>query len=173
MKASFAWFFLFASLAWADGPANRAAIDRTLAGLNQASPSGAAFTEDASSDLDRLPTVKVRRFQVLQEPAASDTPAGPQTGGATLVISHEPWGEAAIRFPGSGVSGAVLEVVNPRFTHEAAGFVTADVAVVDGAWAYTDESGAVQTRRLLFVMKKEGDTWKIASLRILANPRSD
>jgi ketosteroid isomerase-like protein len=31
-----------------------------------------------------------------------------------------------------------------------------------------DDQGAKQSTPLLFVMKKEGDNWKIASIRVLA-----
>jgi len=49
--------------------------------------------------------------------------------------------------------------LNPRFVSTTIRFITPDVALVDGTW---------QTVPLLFVMKKEENDWKIASLRTLA-----
>jgi len=74
----------------------------------------------------------------------------------TIEISHEPWGEATIYFP---FPQPGIESLNPRFVSTTIRFITPDVALVDGTW---------QTVPLLFVMKKEENDWKIASLRTLA-----
>ena len=47
-------------------------------------------------------------------------------------------------------------------------FITPDVALAEGACTYEDDHATKQTSPLLFVMKKEGDDWKIASIRVLA-----
>lgn len=78
----------------------------------------------------------------------------------TLVISHEPWGEATINFPG-------VEIVNPRIESRTVRFITPDVALADGVCTYRDFNGHAETTPLLFVMKKEGERWKIASIRLL------
>jgi len=73
----------------------------------------------------------------------------------TVAISHEPWGEATWS----------LEPVRPKFTSGQVRFLTPDIALVDGA---SDHDG--KESPLLFVMKKEGDSWKIASIRLLSAP---
>jgi hypothetical protein len=84
-----------------------------------------------------------------------------------VTISHEVWGEAAINFPGVG-SITFEEMVNPRIVSGAMRFITPDVALADGACRYNGDSAATQSTPLLFVMKREGGDWKIASLRVLA-----
>ena len=153
-----------ASCAAADEAADRVVIQRTIAALNEFPPRAALFTPDASSELGRLPTVQGRVYRI---PGPSRDPAAmPRVDRPTVTISHEPWGEAAIGLPGME-SLPALEILNPRIVSGAIRFITPHVAVVDGDWTYKD--GAVtETTPLLFVMKKEGDGWKIASLRVLA-----
>jgi hypothetical protein len=77
--------------------------------------------------------------------------------GSTVAVSHEPWGEAS------------MTMRTPTILARATRFVTPDVALVDGTCSYPyPESGSPIS--LLFVMKKEGDVWKIASLRVLETP---
>lgn len=76
------------------------------------------------------------------------------------MISHKPWGEATINFPGA-------EVANPRIESRTIRLVTPDVALSDGAFTYKAEGRKTETTPLLFVMKKEGDRWNIASIRLL------
>jgi hypothetical protein len=71
-----------------------------------------------------------------------------------LTISHEPWGEANILFPDPRHSGTV--------------FVGPDVALSEALCVYQHPGELTPTIPLLFVLKREGATWKIASLRILA-----
>jgi len=77
-------------------------------------------------------------------PAAGDRP--------TVTISHQPWGEATIQLSG-----------HPSIT-----FITPEVALAEGACAYEGQQGKQETMPLLFVMKKDGDDWKIAAIRVLA-----
>lgn len=65
----------------------------------------------------------------------------------TVRISHEAWGEADILIPPTHV---VLTTLT---------FLTSDVAMADGTYA-----GAP----VLLMMKKEPGSWRIASVRILA-----
>ena len=153
-------FLLVASCVWADDIADRVSIDRVIAALNEVPVSPQLFTTDASSELGRLPKVSARNLR----------PQGavPQrAGGPTVVISHEPWGEATIDFRGRSAAAPQMEVLNPRITNSAARFVTPDVAVVDGTWLYRGSTGARQTIPLFFVMKRDGSSWKIAALRVL------
>jgi hypothetical protein len=84
----------------------------------------------------------------------------------TVTISHEPWGEATINFPGRR-HFFPIEIVNPRIESRTIRFITTDVALADAACTY-QEDGTTRTTPLLLVMKKEGNDWKIASLRVLA-----
>jgi hypothetical protein len=62
-----------------------------------------------------------------------------------------------------------LELTNPRVASRAIRFITPDVALVDGACSYRVDVSNTQTTPLLLVMKKgKEDSWKIASLRLLA-----
>jgi hypothetical protein len=67
---------IFAAFVWADEPADRAAIDRTIAALNEVPPPARVFTADAdaSAALARLYS-------------------------SSVTISHEPWREATITLP--------------------------------------------------------------------------
>lgn len=157
-KALLCLSLLTASYAWADEAADRMAVDRTIAALNEVPQRAPVFTADAYSELDHLPDVQPQAFRI----------AGPaRTDSGMVTISHEPWGEAALNFPGTA-SLPTLEILNPRIASGATRFVTPDVAVTDGVWTYKDNAGATQTIPLLFVMKREGNNWKIASLRVLA-----
>jgi hypothetical protein len=151
----------------ADEAAGRAAIERTIASLNVtgAAPHGALFTEDATSELDRLPNVE----PVAIRPAAPPEPI-PYVGasGPKVTISHdEIWGEATIDWGFPSLEFLRLEFLNPRITCGAIRFITPDVALADGTWKHED-GPATQTIPLLFVMKNEAGAWKIASLRLLA-----
>jgi hypothetical protein len=84
-------------------------------------------------------------------------------GRPTVVISHEPWGEATIDYGGGG------EIVNPRILSRTIRFVTPDVALVDGAFTREVDSTESEMTPLLFVMKKDGRVWRIASVRVLAS----
>jgi hypothetical protein len=66
-----------------------------------------------------------------------------------VTISHEPWGEATINLMSPGILIATIR------------FITPDVALADGT---------THTIPLLFVMKREGENWKIASVYVLASP---
>jgi hypothetical protein len=142
----------------ADEAADRAAIERTIASLNVnvVAPHGPLFTDDATSELDRLPSVK----PVAIRPVAPS--AGPK-----VTISHdEIWGEATIDW-GLPSLEFLMELLNPRITCGAIRFITSDVALADGNWKY-ENGPATETIPLLFVMKNEAGVWKIASLRLLA-----
>jgi hypothetical protein len=117
----------------ADEAADRAAIEKTIAGLNVLSARSDSFTADFEDW-----TAMLRLWQ-----------SGPD-GEPSVVISREPWGEATITWPGTGRIAAPIITRKIRF-------VTPEVALVDA-------EGNVPA---LFVMRKEGTYWKIASLRIL------
>jgi hypothetical protein len=137
------WATLFlAANAFADEAAERAAIGRVILGLNDSSQRR-FLTGNAEAEFERLRRAHPLAFRIIG-PAVGDRP--------TVTISHEPWGEATIDLSG-----------RPSIV-----FITADVALAEGACAYEDHPGTQETTPLLFVMKKEGDDWKIAAIRVLA-----
>jgi hypothetical protein len=156
----------FAAYASADEAADRVAIGRAIATLNELPQRAALFTEDASAsfELERLWKGVPLAFRILEP--SRDPVSLPQAERPTVTISHEPWGEATINLPGMG-SLPALEILNPRIVSRTIRFITPDVALADGAWTYKD-GATTQTIPLLFVMKKEEGNWKIASLRLLA-----
>ena len=139
-----------ASYASADEAADRVAIGRAIATLNE-SPPDALFTAvgNAASELALL-----RRSN---PPFRIVGPSERSVSGPTVTISKEPWGEARINFP----------AIEPRTVDGSIVFITPDIALAEGALAYQD-AATTQTTPLLFVMKREGGEWKIASLRVLA-----
>jgi len=139
MKALLCLLLLFAGGLWADEPSDRQAIERVIVSLNESPPLPTLFTADSDAriTLDLLRPWSDRR---AHRP--------------TVVISHEPWGEATISW-----AGACGPIVNRRVR-----FITPDVALADAGCVYDVNNAAA----LLFVMKKEGADWKIASLRRLA-----
>lgn len=158
MKAGLCLLLASAVYVLADEASDRAAIERTIAGLNEMPRRGALFIDEANAlaELARLPRV-APGSRILRPRGDPPLP--------TVTISHEPWGEATINFP--LMASPTLEILNPRITGGAVTFITPDVALCDGTWTYNDGS-ALQTIPLLLVMKKEGADWKIASLRMLA-----
>ena len=152
MKA-FQWLLLIAVCAWADEAADRLAIARVIAALNQVPPRTELFTPDtdAPAVLERLRQGKRVAYRPIQS-----------SGHPTVTVSHEPWGEATIDLRGPGV-----EIVDPKIVSRAIRFITPEVALADGASTYREDGIDVETTPLLFVMKKEGDRWKVASIRVL------
>jgi hypothetical protein len=156
--------FAFANEA-ADDEADTAAIHHTIADLNWLAMRSSPFTADANvaEELGHLPRVPYWRSS-----AYSVLWAGPPT----VTISKEPWGEATITFPGFSsfpeVSAHPIPI--PKITSGAIRYITPDVALVEGTWTSEGDGVATRTVPLLFVMKREADKWKIASIRTLASP---
>jgi hypothetical protein len=172
MRAVFCLPFFLAVCAPADEAVDRAVISRIINRLNQLPISAALFTQDAdgSSELVRLRKGKRLEYRILNPPGAPG--ALHQADRPTVTISHEPWGEATINWPGMESmmkSNRPVELLNPSIQSQAIRFVTPDVALADGSWIYKDEGASIQNIPLLFVMKNEGGNWKIASLRVLAS----
>src|SRR5579862_3658482 len=150
MKALLCVLLLFAPYAFADEAADRIAIGRAITTLNEPLQHSALFTGDgrAYSEFERLRRANPLAFRIIG-------PAADPVSHPTVTISHEPWGEATINLPG-------------RESRPSIAFITPDVALAEGACTYEDDHAGSQTTPLLFVMKKEGDDWKIASIRVLA-----
>ena len=155
---------LFVPYALAAESADRLAIDRTIASLNELPRRLDLFSAGAEiSCLETLrkltpsPTFRTSRQSSDPETISIDRPA--------VTISHEPWGEATIALP--EMPSFPFQILNPRIVPRTIRFITPDVALADGTWTYEDSGTALQ-KPLLFVMKKEGTAWRIASLRLLA-----
>lgn len=155
MKAFLCLSLLVAAYAAAQEPADGVAISRAIAALNEPPPHDRLFTADGngSSELQRLPKAKAQAFRI-REPFIAVVPAIP-----TVIISHEPWGEARINFPPIEVRAPNSSIV----------FVTPDVVLAEVSYVYQDDDATRQALPLLFVMKRESGDWKIASVRVLAS----
>jgi hypothetical protein len=144
MKAVLCASLVFVPHAFADDAADRVAIGRAIAALNE--PSHSTLFGDGGAEFERLRSIYPLAFQIIGPAAGPDHHP-------TVTISHEPWGEATINLSASRPSVA---------------FITPDVALAEGACSYEDSHAERQTTPLLFAMKKVGDDWKIASIRVLA-----
>ena len=154
MKALLCAPLLFAPYAIADEAAERIAIGRAIAALNEPSQHSALFTDvRAYSEFERIRTANPLAFRIIGPAAYPESMA--RMDDPTVTISHEPWGEATINLPG-------------RESRPSIAFITPDVALAEGAYTSQDDHATKQTTPLLIVMKKEGDDWKIASIRVLA-----
>jgi hypothetical protein len=178
MRALLCLPLLFAVHAFADENDDRAAISRTIAALNVFPQPTTLFTADAdaSSVLDELWNVKGQSARV--SPSTSSDPLPP---------NPEPEWERKARGVFNGIPGVCdlfgcisgpargrVESLNPRIQVSTTRFITPDVVLAEGSRVWTDEAKTTQATPLLFVMKKEGDAWKIASIQVLGrllNPK--
>jgi hypothetical protein len=142
---------LLASGAWADQLDDRAAIEKVISTLNTSAMSRSAFTVD----------FKVAELTQLW----SASPLW-SIGPGTVVISHEPWGEA------QWVPAAAIPPQAPlRLVIRSVRFITPDVALVDAVTAppkvepAPDNSVPTPRVPVLLVMKREISDWRIASIR--------
>jgi len=159
---------LLSSIGWAEEAADRGQIDKTIAALNVTPEPSGLYTDDSVSELGKLPQPgKTQGRLQLNSVVQTQQALGAPTAQPTVVISHEPWGEARINLGGAELTPPAMEMLNPHISSGTIRFVSADVATVDGKWTYTD-GGSIRTIPLLFVMRREGDEWKIASARLLA-----
>jgi hypothetical protein len=134
---------VLASAVWADEAADRAAIEATVSALNTSPAPSNIFTAD-------FPNAAALQG-IRQQGVAIQTPGG------TLVISREPMGEATW-YPAPGTA------IAPRFVTRSVTFVAADTAVVVAAYG---------PQPVLFVVKREGTDWRIASFRVLPEARTN
>ena len=87
---TFLWMLLLTSAVCADEAADRPAIARTIASLNESPQRDEIFTTDADG---RTALNELWKGNGNSGSASS-------SGLPTVVISHEPWGEATLYFPG-------------------------------------------------------------------------
>jgi hypothetical protein len=146
---------LLAATAWADEAADRAAITRTVALVNEPSQRAMAFAKASSviNEMMRLARAfpMTMRLSSVQMPPLDEHP--------TVIISHEPWGEATI-----GMPPLVMPAIVPQVDCMAIQFVSADVAIADGTARMADR---IETAPVVFVMLRENGEWKIGSLRVM------
>jgi len=147
----FAVFFVVC--AQADHRAERIAVGKAIASLNDPSTMNSAFTMDGDGWV---------RFEELRKstPTEACRVVGPSKEGPrpTVTPSGRPWGEAGVEIPPEW-----------RAWFDAIRFVTKDVALVEGACEF-DDNGATRRKPLFLVVRRQGADWKIATLRLLAAP---
>jgi hypothetical protein len=151
MKAILCLPLVFASCAWADDAADRVAIGQVIASLNELT-SRTAVIADSPAAAGELAALRLRKLSIQG------------SGLPSVTISHEPWGEATINFPNFPGN----EVLPGKIVAGAIRFITPKVALADGDLTRAD--GVSVHEPILFVMKKVGNEWKIASVRMLAPP---
>ena len=157
MKTFLCLAVLVASVVWADEATDRAAIEATLAALNPSPLRPNLFTRDFAN------AVELQRF--LGQAADGVVV---RTEAATLTISHEPMGEATLGPP------LPNSVPLKRFVTRSVAFVSPDTSIVVAIPEWQFESAASKRVPVLFVLRREGSDWQIASFRVLAeaSPRS-
>ena len=135
---------------WADEAADKAAVEATIAALNNSPAGPDLFTADFPNAAE---------LQRLQQPVLLRIPAegtAIRTQAGTLVISREPMGEAAW-YPGTAISPIAVPIT-PGFVTRSATFVSPDTAIVVATY---------EQQSVLFVVKNESSSWRIASFRVL------
>jgi hypothetical protein len=144
---------LLASAAWGDEAADATAITRAIGALNERTWRSATVTSDP---------VALAEFHKLLEGKKVTYHIRPGMGRPTVTINHHrPWGEAEIQLPAPSI-----ELQNPRVVAGAVRFISEDVALADGSLVER-RAEERQSTPLLFVMKKDGEDWKIAALRVV------
>jgi hypothetical protein len=150
---------LVTSAAWADETAERSAIEATIAALN-ASPSQTNLFTGDFTNADEL-----HRFLGEVGPITMPFPAEGvtvQTEAGTLVISHEPMGEATL------YTVPAIAIPRARFVTRSVTFVSPDTSVVVAVHERQFRPNAPRLVPVLFVLRHEGSEWSIASFRVLA-----
>lgn len=138
---------LFTPALWADEVADRAAVEATISALNFTPSRPELFTSDFpnAAELQRF-----RPAPSLVIPTLPGDGAPIHTEAGTLVISRAPMGEATW-YPGLGA-------LTPRFVTRSVTFVSPDTTIVVATY---------DRQSVLFVVKNESSSWRIASFRVL------
>jgi len=128
---------------WADEAQERAAIDKVIAALNDPVQRTRLLAADVDSGVDFDRLIDLHR----RKP--------PYPG--FVIGTHEPWTELTV----------------PRVESGHIRFITADIAIVDGASIIRGAVTLAPSVPLLFVMKKAGAEWRITTIRALrVDPRA-
>jgi hypothetical protein len=138
MQAIFSLPLFLAAGLMADEAADRAAIDRAVAALNDPVQRPGALASDAESDVDFDWLIGLHEV-CCRYP------------GVTIGM-NEPWREMTV----------------PRIVSDRIRFLTTSVAIVDGASTIRGAVTLAERVPLLFVLRKEGAEWRVAAVRRLA-----
>ena len=152
MKTVVCLAVLLTSAGWADEATDRVAIEATVARLNTSPSLPSLFTKDFAN------ANELRSF--LTGSSVGPFPAEGvtiRTEGATVVISKEPMGEAAL------YTTPTLTAPVAHFVPRSITFISANSYVV----VAVHERG-LQRVPVLFVVRQEESSWRIASFRVLA-----
>jgi hypothetical protein len=125
----------YAAGLWADQDRERAAIHKAIAALNDPARRAKVLTTDADSTVDFDRLIDLHRQHPWSFPVA--------------IGINEPWTELTV----------------PRVVSGSIRFIAKDVAIVDGASTIRGAVTLAPRVPLLFVMKKEGDEWRISACR--------
>jgi hypothetical protein len=159
---------LLASSAWAaDEAADRSAIEKVISTLSRSPDSPGLFTDDFG-DNAVLISLGVYRNRPIDTIPVTVPDGGRPTihlDAIHMCVSHEPWGELEPCGTGNWPAGTA---VSSHFVIQSIRLLTPDVALVD---AVSREFAGLSRTPVLMVLHKEGGVWKIASLRVVAQPR--
>jgi hypothetical protein len=146
---------LLTAAAWADEASDRVAIDTTVAVLNTSPSLPSLFAKDFAN------ANELRSF--LAGSSTAQLPSDRitvRTEAATVVISREPMGEATLYTSHGG------------FVSRSLTFLFPDTSVVIAVYERPLGSLASQRIPVLFVMRREEASWRIASFRVLSEAAS-
>lgn len=131
-------FSLFCAVGlWADEAQERAAIDKVIAALNDPVRRAGLLAGDVDSGVD---------FDRLVDLHRKNSPSP-----GVVIGMNEPW----------------VELTAPRVVSGRIRFITADIAIVDGASTIREAVTLAPRVPLLFLMKKAGAEWRIVTVRVL------
>jgi hypothetical protein len=157
-----------ASSVWAaDAAADRAAIEKVVATLNSSPGTPGLFTDDFAdnSTLIRLGIYRNGRpVTVPSNTSVADTEPTTIHLSAVQCVSHEPMGELG---PCPATLNGLAIDTPAHLNTQSVRLLTADVALVDAVAVRQVGEASLRTPVLL-VMRKVGDVWKIASVRVIA-----
>jgi hypothetical protein len=141
-----------ASALWTDETTERVAIEATVAALNTSPSQPNLFTGDFANANELQPFLGQARQ--ADESSLPTDGVVVRTEAATLIISREPMGEATLLFPPANSTPL------RRFVTRSITFISPETSVVV----------AIHATRVpvLFVLRREGSEWHIASFRVLA-----
>jgi len=106
----------------------------------------------ALSEARRATDIKALSALFVSDAARTELEYLSAMDGRLLDASHRPWSEVTI----------------PRIVTKSIHFVTPDAAVVDASNTQYGSVILVRSVPVLFVMKRQGEAWRIDSLRVLA-----
>lgn len=189
MKSILCLVLALSSLVWANEASDRAAVEKVILGLNDSPQNPALFMPgfngfpqlarlDAqpASELARVASSRrspnsmdLRNASIVRDPAVIH-----------VVISKEPWGEAALYIPATvPVADSYPALPDQgrlisQFHIQSIRFIAKDVALVEAVKDHSYERrgprNGWQSNPALFVVKKDRKVWRIDSVHVIAQP---